>query len=274
MDTRSSLYIVPIDFTTETENAYEFALGIGKFHKSKVMLLHIIPNHIDRIGAEGKLKTLSDKHDPDGEHTLLKVIVGSVLKDIGVIAEALGASLIVMGTHGSSVLQKVFGSPALKVVSHSKVPIILVQKQTEFHGIKTIVMNIDLERESIQVVRYAAYLAKSFNSKVILVGKIQEDELLMRKISINMKLANDYLHEAGLDTAVHMIPQHDFETNLIDYCKEINADMLAVTYYQETFHLFSANLVQSLSENPLHIPVMTYDGEDTSIGSQFGFITQ
>lgn len=61
--------------------------------------------------------------------------------------------------------------------------------------------------------------------------------------------------------------------NLLAYCEEIEADMLAATYYQDSFFSFSEHLVKALAGNPLQIPVMTFDGESTSTGSQFGFLT-
>ena len=96
----------------------------------------------------------------------------------------------------------------------------------------------------------------------------------MQKIEVNLRVANGYLQDHGLATTVHLLDSNNFEKNLIEYCREVNADLLAATHYQDMFSLFSANLVQSLAENELAIPVMTFDGEDTSSGSQFGFITQ
>ena len=85
---------------------------------------------------------------------------------------------------------------------------------------------------------------------------------------------NDYLQQHELPSTVHLLNKNNFSKELLEYCEEVNANLLAVTYYKEDFHVFSTNLVQSLAENPLKIPVMTFDGEDTSSGSQFGFITQ
>ena len=91
---------------------------------------------------------------------------------------------------------------------------------------------------------------------------------------MNLRVAKSYLQDNGLSPEIHLLDSTNFEENLIEYCREVNADLLAATYYQDMFSIFSKNLVQSLAENELAIPVMTFDGEDTSSGSQFGFITQ
>jgi K+-sensing histidine kinase KdpD len=170
--------------------------------------------------------------------------------------------------------QKIFGSPAMSVVSNSNVPIILTQKDTEFAKIKNIVMTINLAKESIQVVKYAAKIAKIFNSNLFLVAKKYNDELLMKKLKINLILTNDYLRDEGIKAEVELLDDSNFEKSLLNFCKKVDANLLAATYYPETFQMFTANLVQELAENELGIPVMTFYGEDSSIASNFGFITQ
>jgi nucleotide-binding universal stress UspA family protein len=267
-------YLVPIDFTPVTENALVFALDSAKYNKGEIVLLHIISNAKERIAAEADIRDLAAKHQTEGVKITTRVVIGKVLRDIGIIADSIGVQLIIMGTHGASRWQKIFGSPALSVISNSHIPIMLIQEDTSFHKIKNIVMTIDLAKESIQVVKYAAQIAKIFNSKVYVVGERYTDENFMSKISVNIRVVNDYLEQHGLSSTVHLLNESNFENELLEYCKEVDAHLLAATYYQDNFHVFSNNLVQVLAENPLGIPVMTFDGEDTSSGAQFGFITQ
>lgn len=267
-------YLVPIDFTPVTENALVFAMDAAKHNKGELVLLHIISHPKERIAAEKNLRDLATKYHTPEVTVSIRVVIGKVLRDIGIIADSIGVRLIIMGTHSPSIWQKIFGSPALSVISNSNVPIVLIQEDTSFHKIKSIVMTIDLAKESVQVVKHASKVAQVFNSKLFLVGQRYNDEGLMQKIQINLHVANGYLKDHNLPATIQLLDSADFEKNLIEYCREVKADLLAATYYQDTFHLFSSNLVQSLSENELAIPVMTFDGEDTSSGSQFGFITQ
>lgn len=272
MDPKITTYLVPIDFTFETENALMFALALAEKQAHKVVLLHIITNENERIAAEVKLSELvATTNDVAIEAT---VIIGNVLHDIGVIAEGIGASLIVMGTHGEvGLLSKILGSKTMRVLANSKVPIIIAQKETRFHTINTIVMTLDLEKESIQVVKHATKIGQLFDSKVVLVAAEQTDEFLQHKIELNLKLSRNYLNEHGLNTEIHLVSSKGYVKNLLAYCEEIGADMLAATYYQDSFFSFSEHLIKALATNSLQIPVMTFDGESTSSGSQFGFLT-
>lgn len=267
-------YLVPIDFTPVTENALVFALDAAKYNKGDIVLLHIISHSNERIAAEKNLRDLATKYQNPEVVISTRVVIGKVLRDIGIIADSIGVQLIIMGTHSTSVWQKIFGSPALSVISNSNVPIILTQLDTSFHKIKSIVMTVDLAKESVQVVQYASKVAQVFNSKLYLVGQRYSDEGFMQKIEVNLRVANGYLQEQGLPATIHLLDSTNFEKNLIEYCREVKADLLAATHYQDMFSIFSTNLIQSLAENELAIPVMTFDGEDTSSGAQFGFITQ
>ncbi|WP_343747303.1 universal stress protein [Fluviicola sp.] len=267
-------YLVPIDFTPVTENALVFALDAAKYNHGDIVLLHIIAHAKERIPAEKNLRDLAAKYQSPDVKITTRVVIGKVLRDIGLIADSIGVQLVIMGTHNTSAWQKIFGSPAMSVVSNSNVPIVLTQQDTSFHKIKSIVMTVDLARESVQVVKYASQVAKVFNSKIYLVGQRYSDEIFMKKIEVNLKVANGYLQDHGLETTVHLLDESNFEKGLIEYCREVKADLLAATYYQDMFTIFSTSLIQSLAQNELSIPVMTLDGEDTSSGAQFGFITQ
>jgi nucleotide-binding universal stress UspA family protein len=266
--------LVPIDFTEVTENALKFALELSNLHNSGIFLLHVIQNASMRIEAEKKMDLLIQKYQEKTKHELEKKIVqGKVLTDIGLIADSIGVDLVIMGTHSPSIWSKIFGSPAMSVVSNCDVPLILTHKETELSKINSIVLTVDLVKESIQVVRYAVKMAKLFNAKVHVVAQRFSDEIFMRKANVNIRIANNYLKENKLDTEVELLSEANFEKELLHYCKTHQVDLLAATYYQETFHLFSSNLVQQLADNSFGIPIMTINGEETSLGTSFGFIT-
>lgn len=266
--------LVPIDFTPVTENALKFALDLSKTHQSSIMLLHVVEYVKEKAAAEQKLNLLIQKYGAGNNIIIDKnVVVGKVLTDIGLIADAIDVDLVVMGTHSVGLWDKIFGSNAMKVISNSDVPLILTQKGTEFSSINTIVMSLDLVKESIQIARYAAKTAKLFGSKIHLVAQKQTDEIFIHKTNANLHIVNKYLKENNLNVTVHLLDGANFEKSILNFCQEVDADLLAATYYQETFHILSSNLVQELAENPLSLPIMTLNGEETSLGTSFGFIT-
>lgn len=274
MTTNMLTFLVPIDFTSSTENALKFTIEMATGHTSRIVLLHIVHDHKQRSAASQQLHALLDRYKNDSIQLESRVVTGKVLTDIGIIAESIGTNLIVMGTHGGNMLSKIFGSRALEVTKNSKIPLILLQDGANYGKIKTLGLTIDLHRESTQVVKAALPICKIFNTKLFLFGQHFDDDALMAKIHVNLHVSKEYLLSNGVDAEVVLLPEKRYTDNLIAYCKDNNVDLLAVTYYEDNFHIFSDNLVQVLSTNELKIPVLTFDGEDVASGSQYGFITQ
>jgi nucleotide-binding universal stress UspA family protein len=266
----SANIIIPVDFTKAAEKAAEFAIGLNSKLKAKLTFLHIVENDEDRQTAIPSLSSFVAKLSLGEMETEQVVMKGNFLEDIGKIADASNADLVVMGTHGERGMQKVFGSYALRVVESSKRPLFIVQEESEFKDIKTIIQTVDLEKESVQIVRYAAALATRFNAKVLLVGGKHEDSDFKAKVNSNMLFCIDQLKDQGIDFEFHFLERKNFDDNLIDFCKEKNGDLLAATHYQNTFYAFSDKFVQHLIMNRLHIPIITVESTQTTKTGQFG----
>jgi nucleotide-binding universal stress UspA family protein len=266
----SANIIIPVDFTKAAEKAADFAIQLNSKFNSKLTFLHIIDSEDSRIAATASLSAFVSKLSLGSFVSEQLVVKGKFLEDIGKIADASDAALVVMGTHGERGMQKVFGSYALRVVESSKRPLFIVQEESQFHDIKTIVQTIDLEKESVQVIRYAAALAKRFQAKVHLVGGKHDDSQFKSKVNTNMLFCIDQLKEQGVDFEFHFLERKHFDDNLIAFCKENKVDLLAATHYQSTFYAFSDKFVQHLIMNELHIPILTVESAQTSNSGQFG----
>jgi hypothetical protein len=62
--------------------------------------------------------------------------------------------------------------------------------------------------------------------------------------------------------------QKGCEENIFKLCQDKNADMLAATYYESSFHILSDSFVRGLANNHLGIPVLTLESEKTSFDGQ------
>lgn len=262
--------IIPVDFTKAAEKAAEFAIQLNAEFHARLTFLHIIESEDSRVAATALLSEFVNKLSLGSYESEQLIVKGKFLEDIGKIADASNADLVVMGTHGERGMQKVFGSYALKVVESSKRPLFIVQEESQFHDIKTIVQTIDLEKESVQIVRYAAAIAKRFNAKVHLVGGKHDDSDFKAKVNTNMLFCIDQLKEKGVEFEFHFLERKNFDQNLISFCKENNVDLLAATHYQSTFYAFSDKFVQHLIMNELFIPILTAERSNTSNSGQFG----
>ena len=80
------------------------------------------------------------------------------------------AALIIMGTHGVRGMQFLTGSRALKIVTESSIPFIVVQERNiREHGYHRLVFPLDLHQDTKQKLSVVSDVARYFNSKVYLV---------------------------------------------------------------------------------------------------------
>ena len=265
------LYLVPVDFTPVSISSTKFAAHLSK-ENDQVLLIHVVKSEDDRTAAELKLTAFAESHLVGFKNFSTRVIKGAVNTGIALIAETLNASMIVLGTHGASGLRKLFGSYAFKIVENSKVPLIIVQEETVFHKIKKIVMTIDLQKESLQIVKSAARLSHLFDAEIILVGARQEDPIFKRTMDLNFTVAGNFLEDHSIPFSIEFLEGKGFEENIFQLCKDKNADLLAATYYESSFHIFTDSFVRGLANNNLGIPVLTLESENTSFGGQYSFL--
>jgi nucleotide-binding universal stress UspA family protein len=270
MEQKANTYLVPVDFTPAAASATRFAVEMASKDDAEIILLHIIKSERDRRTAETEMKDFSEKHASDHGKLQTKVIEGGLSEEIEQVAKIMGADLIIMGTHCITGLGKMFRSHAFKIVENVSVPLIIVQKETSFTSIKKIVMTVDLERESVQIISMAARISKLFNAEIVLVAKQQAESEFKQKLNVNLLVCEKILHEKKVPYKVVLVDGKDFVAEIFQLCKEENADLLAATYYQQHVHIFTESFVQTLAYNDFHIPMLTMDEETTHSGTQFG----
>lgn len=264
--------LVPIDFEDTTLNALNYGISIADKFDYEIHLLHLIESESERKSAQSKIDEVISKYDREGKSQLVPHIVkGKIATDIGKTAETLEASFIIMGTHKNKRLEKIFGSKAIKVVAESKIPFITLQENSSINSIDKIAMTIDLEKESIQIVKIAKELAQVFGSEIILIGGDHTDNDLKAKVAVNVKTTRRQLADSGISSSVVLLERKDFLNNFIDYCSKNDVDLIAATYYPDTFKVFSSKFVQKLIENEARIPVLTLDSKALGKTGNYSF---
>ena len=139
--------LVPIDGSPTSELAVDKAIGLAKAFDSAVTTIYVVdPYPFTGVGADfaygqGQYLNAAKAHATDSlaharktmEQAGVKVTTATVeahspWRGILEAAESGSADLIVMGSHGRNGIEKlVLGSVAQRVVSHTKLPVLLVR---------------------------------------------------------------------------------------------------------------------------------------------------
>ena len=255
--------LVPTDFTKVADCAMNHAMKLAERTGAEVCLFHVVdkPTYIDE--AMTKLNMEVDRARVWSSKVTVKplVRVGSVYEDIGEAAAEIGAGLIIMGTHGMRGMQFITGSRALRVITNSTVPFIVVQERNvKEAGYRDIVVPMDLHKETRHKLTLVADMAQYFKSRVHLVVPKENDELLHNQLVNHMKFANTYLKDRGIEHESAILDEgsDDFVKGVIRYAVKVDADLIAiVNMLQESlFGVLGVPNEQEIITNEPMVPVM------------------
>ena len=253
----TNLYIVPHDFTSVGDDALKYALFLAKPRNTSILLLHIVSNKNEEDSAYEKLNDIISKLELTSSQISIqsKVVEGSIFEDIAKIAETEKARLIIMGTHGAKGMQKLFGSYAMKVVSNSSVPFLVVQDGVNRNTLDNIVVPISTSKESLQIIHFAGEIARTFNSKIHVIAEHQSDQRLSQQLKVRISLVKNQFDEKGIDAEVQILKdKKPFHTVVVEYAKANNCDMIAVSHHSislfSQFEKYTQNLITNEGNFP------------------------
>lgn len=251
-------FIVPHDFTSVANIALEHALATARPLDADVYLLHVVSKNKDIAEAETKLNTIIEGHG-SGVNIIPSVRVGNIFEDIGDFAAEHHAELIFMGTHGAHGWQHVTGMNALKVITHSSVPFVVVQERTPKEtGYDDIVVPLDLSKETKQKLAIVANIAKYFNSNVHVITPEESDEFLRHQVKANILFAQKYFKERNINVTATVVPSSGFDKEVVKHAVNIDADLIAIMNLNKNRMLgvLSATHEEYIITNDAQIPAL------------------
>jgi nucleotide-binding universal stress UspA family protein len=252
--------LVPTDFTSVAETALNHAIRIASIMSGEIVLLHVVDRDSKIDEAREKVDPIADKVSKDHNiPTVGKVVSGNIFDDIDKVADYEGARLIIMGTHGRKGLQHVTGSYAMKVVTSSTIPFIVVQDRILPDNYKNIVFPIDFKAETKQKISLTASMAEKLGAKVHIFADADEDKFDAQKISNNVAYTKKFFAKAGIDYVVEKADSKggDFVKQIIRYSASINADFIAVLNLNyRSINAFLKQSEEELITNEAQIPVL------------------
>ena len=263
---KKKTFIVPHDFTPVADNALDHAIRTAAPLGAQIYVLHVVSKEKSISEAEESLDHVVKKFDHLGVDLIPSVRIGSIFEDIGDFAKEHQAELIFMGTHGAHGWQHITGSHALKVVTNSDVPFVIVQdKKIKLEGYKNIVVPMDLHKETKQKLAMVANLAAYFNSKVHVVTPDETDEFLKHHVQANIQFAKRFFSERDVEMESSIVPRSGFDKEVVKYAVGIDADLIAIMNINKTSFLsaITANYEQYIITNDAKIPALIVNPIET-----------
>ncbi|MGD0586540.1 MAG: universal stress protein [Oryzomonas sp.] len=142
--------LTAIDFSENSDYAFDYALSLAKQFDSQLMILHVINEPVDlrgfyvphisfeqlekeiEEGAEKMMAKFCSSKMGDFTNFTTSTVTGIPYEEIIRSAQEAAASLIVLGTHGRTGLDHlIFGSTAERVVRGASCPVLTIRLPAE-----------------------------------------------------------------------------------------------------------------------------------------------
>ena len=234
--------------------------------KANVELLHVVKDAKGTSKAKAQFeKIVAGVKDKPAEVGLnFHIKSGSIFTDIASTAQELHASLIIMGTHGSKGLQqKMFGSFALKVITSTHVPFLVVQDGVKEPDLSKIVVPLDETQESLQIEQVTTGIAEMFKSEVHILTEKKVDSNLKLKVAVHSGLLSKQFKESGIAYVTEVLKKEKgYSSDIPNYAVKNNAHLIAFAYHSDSLLPQFDTFAQNLITNKQGVPVLVVNSKE------------
>lgn len=268
--------LVPVDFSSSSLNAANYALNLANSINAELVLLHVFylpalyPETIDETGREEQqikeiearleeLKQALLHKSTDNLSIKTAVRSGDVVSEIKKYATEIKAYLIVMGSGDKNSLERfLWGSNTLSVMKRLRVPVMIIPPGVRFTKIRKIAFACDLEKgeENLplnEIKRIAGLFSAEFH--IIYIGK-ESNRVLSEHAIDELKILRSELKE--LKPIFNYAYGKEVAGEIQEFTEKLNFDLLIIvprsySLIKELFHHQDSTAVVLHA----HLPVLS-----------------
>jgi nucleotide-binding universal stress UspA family protein len=268
---KKNIILVPVDFSEASGIAVECAVELAKVFGSEIIMLNIFENvPVDEASRKQLqsqfiyrdiLKTLEKDAERITQSQKVKtgflIKEGTIFDHIGKAAEEVGANLMVMGTHGIKGVQHITGSYAARVIHNTPVPVIVVQKKSNYQPIKNITVYLDLTKDSEALENWASHYSKVFKANVHLVVSEEMREMVKMNTEHSLIKMEKIFKEHNINYTVKSFSSErgEFIKNLLQHAAETRSDLIMIEQKLDIDKYIIGKDEQDIMFNSHQIPV-------------------
>ncbi len=278
MEASENKILIPFDFGEQSTIALDQSYNIAKMISAEIIILHVITENNALWGLfskneqddlEEKLKSkLVDFANHIEKKSGVKVTPlvekGKLVDTILETSNRLNVKFLIIGTSSSTDMkQKIVGSNSLRIIRESVCPVITIKGKNHKEGCKSIVLPLDLTKETREKVTNTIYLAKFFNSVVHTVTmNPTSDTYVMNRLKLQLTQVSEFIKNQGIECTQNFLNTKSGNANmcsaLVEFAHKVDADLIVIMTQQEVevIKYFVGSLAKEIISNS-DIPVMS-----------------
>jgi nucleotide-binding universal stress UspA family protein len=268
-----STIVIPTDFSETATQALQYGLSFAKKINATVHVIHI--NQVAMVDATMPAETyqMFVKEIEDHTHEQFLKLEEQYLKNAGVpyltestygfVADEIcdyatknEADLILLGTTGASGAAEIlFGSNAASVVAKTKVPVMVIPKNTTYKYLTRIVYATDYNEPEFPAVMRLIYFAEQYDCPLDIVHvKSESDRYFNAENNFfkKNKAQFSYPNMSFID-----LEKGDIVKSINQYIEDKQVDLLVMAKHNRSFfdRLFHSSLSKKMAIHS-HIPLL------------------
>ncbi|WKK74636.2 universal stress protein [Marivirga salinae] len=272
-------FLCPIDFSTYSLNALEYAAKILKVRKGSLTLIHIFTekeflHSLDgeksefndlKDHAKDKLYNLADEIEKEyGFECDVVLSIGDVNNSISKYANDNDYDLIVMGTQGNGYSRKtIIGSRTIRTVENSDIPVLTIPLEADFNGWNSVVYASDYSENDKIIMQKLVSFVYSFRSRIRFVHVSHSTNKMSEKSYQEFK--DELSSFLGYDKISYYLKEYkkDISSGIEEFVNEQQGDLLVLLKRKRNF--FEKIMGNSVSTEITYLsthPLLIYHEND------------
>lgn len=273
--------LIPIDFSSNSENALNYAIEFAKKENAKLVLLNVfdisyasgaVPytilaeerSNLKRESDE-KLKVASLKIELAGcTHHEAMSVEGFTVDVILDVIKKKQVDLVIMGTKGATGFSGViFGSNTAKIIEGSTCPVIAIPQDAKYESIKKITFATNYNHNDIDGLKSLIVLAEPFNAKINVLHVTDEPD--STEMELMKTFVDDVKNKISYNNIVFQrLSGNDVDSALQKHIDDNGTNLLVMsTHHRNLFDkIFGKSITKQMAYH-IKIPLMAlhYNGK-------------
>jgi nucleotide-binding universal stress UspA family protein len=257
MNNKENIILVPIDATDQTLVALNQSYNLARLTKSKLILMSVDEGKTDVQKRLNELALEAEMRSGVPVQTILRT--GNVYQEITHVASEIEPLFILMGVTSKKSKNRIIGKNAFRMMRESKYPVIAIRGKQHRNGCKTIVLPLDLTKETREKIAKGVELAKMFDAHIHVISVLTaKDELSEHKLLAYSAQVTSFIENRGVSVTLKTIASDDITQSILTYSREVEADLIVVMSQSElnfVEYFIGTTAEKLISES--EIPVLT-----------------
>jgi nucleotide-binding universal stress UspA family protein len=230
MSAKENIILVPTDFKEQSLIALSQSYNLARFTHSKIHLMHVVDKGDDSNAGEEKLNQLAKEvHQKTNIEVKTFIAQGNPFVEVNKAIERLEPILVFVGLNSDISSKSFLGQNSFRMVRESITPVITIKGKAHRDGCKTILLPLDLTKETREKVGKAIEFAKYFGSKIQLLSVLDKgQEVYENKLLSYSNQVKRFIQEKGVACGNKTVRGKNIAELIVNHAKDIDADLIMI----------------------------------------------